>query len=659
MIKITVFSNDAGPSENIINVIKKFHNDYIWNILVYENSPANILFDKVNIQVDIIDKKTNLEKLLIKENPNILYITTSWQNKIHLSFIKLARRLNIKSLVSMDHWVNYRERFDYPNKGWQNNLPDFMSVNDTDAYKLAKSYGFKGVLPLKYYTLLNDFDKLETFDADELNQLLFISEPTKKVAKTLYNNENYWGFNEFEIVENICNNISLFKTNYLKIRLHPSDEAQKYDYINKKFPNLHIEIENPYENELLSSIVRARNIIGVDGVVLYKAKVLGKKVISFIPTSKRECTVPLFKENILKDIEIDLSICKKENSIETVKNFGLDFNEVVKKIQEKESLNAAVVGCGNIGGEYDSKDSYPILTHAHAYLKHTKTNLFACCDLDEKRLDTFKIKWNKNIKTYINIEQMIEKESLDIVSICTNTSSHYEILSLLLKKNIKYIICEKPFVSTIEQYESINKLLKDSTSRLIINYMRCFDPAILELKDMIDSKKLGNICSFNAQINKGLIHNGSHILSLVEMLVGDITSIKAINYEKSEDDFMGNFLINVDKVSGIVSTIKDLQYSTFFVNIYFDKAYIVISELGFNIEVFESMPSTVFKGANTLKLQKKLQNTLATYALNTLEFFLKNDTTDIMQKHLAFSKKMLLLEQRLNINAKEVYFEKM
>lgn len=658
MIKITLFSNDAGPTENIINIIKEFEYDYEWSIFVYEQSPARNLFEKANIKTTFIDANTNLEELLKKENPQILYVTTSWQNKTHITLIKLAKKLGIKSLSSMDHWVNYRQRFNYPQQNWQSNLPDFMSINDTYAYELANSYGFKGVLPIKFYTLLNDFKKLKTYSEQEKNQLLFISEPTLSVAKTLYNDENYWGFSEYELLETICDNLHLFQVEVLKIRLHPSDEPNKYDYIHEKYPHLQLKIENPYESDVFYSILESKKIIGVDGVVLFKAKILGKTSISLLLSNKRECTVPLFKENIIYDIK-DIAQCKKQHSKEEIKNFGLPFNKLIEKILEKKELQAAVIGCGNIGGGYDTKDASEILSHAHAYTKHLDTTLTACCDVDTEKVDNFKEKWNQEIHVYTSTKEMIKRENLDIVSICTNTLSHFEILSLLLEKNIPYIICEKPFVSTLKQYETILDKLKDSTSKLLINYMRCFDPSILQLKQRLRTNTLGKICSFSAQINKGIIHNGSHILSLIEMLTGNITSISSTNYHQIEDDFIGNFIINTQEVSGVISTIDNLEYSTFFINIYCEKGYIVINELGFNIEIHKSAPSQVFEGANTLQREEKLPSTLSKYALNTLNFFLKNDTTNMVIQHLELSRKILLLHQALKTNSKEVYFEKM
>ena len=237
MKKIVLFFYDSGPSDNVTNIIKKFKNKASWYFFVYKDSPAYKIAKKKSLGHILIDmdKVSDLKKQIQTINPNFIYVGTSWQNKIHLDFIHMARELFIPSVASMDHWVHYRERFDYPKKNWEKNRPDFITVNDKYGYSIAKKFGFKNIIKLNFYTLLNDIKKLEKLKIKEKNEVLFISEPTLKVAKIHFNDENYWGFSEFDLVENIANSIEHFKTKNLKIRLHPSDKEGKYDYLIKKY----------------------------------------------------------------------------------------------------------------------------------------------------------------------------------------------------------------------------------------------------------------------------------------------------------------------------------------------------------------------------------------------------------------------------------------
>jgi len=651
MTKIILFSHDSGVSDNITNIIKAFENDFEWYFFAYKESPAWKLCEKKSLNNILIDMKTveNMKDEILKIKPNFIYLGTSWQNKVFLDFIKLGKELNISTVVAMDHWVNYRERFGYPEKNWRKNLPDFITVNDKYGYKIAKDFDFKNIIKLKFNTLLKDFKELKNIKIKEKNQLLYVSEPTKQVAQKSFGNSDYWGFNEFEIAETLCENLDTFQVNTIMIRLHPSDKKEKYDYLLQKYKNIKIKIQDPFKSPLLHSLQESKIVIGIDGFVLYEAMLLGKRSISYIPSNKRECFVPLYKQNTIKTINknIKLTDFKSKQTISEVKNFGVSFNKAVKiilkKQMKKKYLKAAVIGCGNIGGLYDTPSSKSITTHAHAYVHHKSTKLHSCCDLNIKNLQNFQNIWGRNIKTYASLEKMLKKENLDIVSIATDTSSHFEILKRLLSTDIKYIICEKPFVSTLNELYQVQKLLKHSDKKLIINFIRCFDPTMKKVKKLIKSNKLGAVLSFNAFFNKGIYHNGSHLLSLIEYLMQDIKSIEVTNKLIKENDIYGNFIVKTKSITGTITNFDKTDFSIFTMNIVLEKGYIEINNSGFEVNVYKSKKLDDFKGFKHLKQYKQYKNSLKNYAINSLKFLLEQKNNKQLKQHISISKKLLII----------------
>ncbi len=337
MLKIATFFNDGGPSNNLLSIVKRYEKEYEWYFFAFKNAPAFKIFQSAKLDIIELDESSNIKNELSKIAPNLIFIGTSWQNKTHLEFIKIAKREHIPCVAFLEHWVNYRERFGYPNENWKQNLPDFITLNDEHGYKMAQNLGFSNIINLRFYNLLDDIEIFQKSKIKEQNRVLFISEPTKKVASTTFGDENFWGFNEFEVCEEICKNMDKFSTSYLTIRLHPSDEAQKYDFLLQKYPNLSIEIENPYETPLIDSLCKNRVIIGIDGFVLFEAMTLGKLSISLIPSSKRECVVPIFKQNKIKSLKnLKLTCLKQEDSTEEIKSFGIDFASMVKKIANEK-----------------------------------------------------------------------------------------------------------------------------------------------------------------------------------------------------------------------------------------------------------------------------------------------------------------------------------
>ena len=88
---------------------------------------------------------------------------------------------------------------------------------------------------------------------------------------------------------------------------------------------------------------------------------------------------------------------------------------------------AGIIGCGNIASGYDPNGAYKITTHAGAYSYIKKTKLVALTDMNKKKLNEAGKKWRID-KLYTNYKEMLEKEKLDILSICTWDDSHYQIL---------------------------------------------------------------------------------------------------------------------------------------------------------------------------------------------------------------------------------------
>lgn len=58
--------------------------------------------------------------------------------------------------------------------------------------------------------------------------------------------------------------------------------------------------------------------------------------------------------------------------------------------------NSLIIGAGQIAGGYDSLESEAVLTHAHAYAKHSDFNLLGFYDVDASNASNMAKKWNCN-----------------------------------------------------------------------------------------------------------------------------------------------------------------------------------------------------------------------------------------------------------------------
>jgi len=305
--------------------------------------------------------------------------------------------------------------------------------------------------------------------------------------------------------------------------------------------------------------------------------------------------------------------------------------------------NAAIVGCGNIAGFLDSPEQSNALTHAHAYKLHSLTKLIAVCDPSEEQRKRFVQKWGQQIKHYASVKEMLENETIEVLSICSPTIFHYEaMLEALMHKDIKTIICEKPFVQTQNELDTLQTLMKSSNKRIIINFMRRYDPNIQKLSNIISNETLGTILNFTGSFTKGLYHNGSHMLELIEHLCGNISAIQSPNFINFDGDFYGSFFVKTSDTQGVIQNFSGDNYALFELEIVFSKGRIIIKDSGHTIHIETATPSKQYKGYHSLKQTENFDDTMNMNLLNTLEFSLSASNTDeILSQHLKLSQKLL------------------
>ncbi len=152
---------------------------------------------------------------------------------------------------------------------------------------------------------------------------------------------------------------------------------------------------------------------------------------------------------------------------------------------------------------------------------------------------------------------------------------------------------------------------------------------------------------FSSRVNKGLYHNGSHVLSLVEHLFGEITDFKAMNATIFEDDAYGSFWMRTKTTDGVLTNFHGSEFSLFEMEIIFEKGVVKIHKSGFDIKAYIAKESKKVKGTKELRLYKEYPNTLQYYAKNSLNFLLKKNSKEQMESHLKLSQKLLKIKEEL------------
>jgi len=148
-----------------------------------------------------------------------------------------------------------------------------------------------------------------------------------------------------------------------------------------------------------------------------------------------------------------------------------------------KKLKAGIVGCGAI-----AKEKY-----FEALSSLSEVEVVAFCDIIIERAEELCAMFGaKNGKVYLDYNDLLKDESLDVVHVCTPNRSHAPITVAALKAG-KHVMCEKPMATNYVDAKLMCDTAIEAGKLLTIGYQyRCM-PAPLYLKEMCNNGELGEI----------------------------------------------------------------------------------------------------------------------------------------------------------------------
>lgn len=188
-------------------------------------------------------------------------------------------------------------------------------------------------------------------------------------------------------------------------------------------------------------------------------------------------------------------------------------------------FTAAVVGLGNIGQgfDYDLTDASRVLTHASGFLHHPGFRLVAGVDPDPGAREKFERKFHQ--PAFGSVAELYRQLAPDVVSLGVPTALHFTVFQEVISHSPKAILCEKPLAQTLAEAEKIRDMARRAGCLLLVNYLRRFEPGVLELKKRIEQKECGEIYKGTLWYAKGILNNGSHYLDLLRYLLGEVEDL--------------------------------------------------------------------------------------------------------------------------------------
>jgi len=156
-----------------------------------------------------------------------------------------------------------------------------------------------------------------------------------------------------------------------------------------------------------------------------------------------------------------------------------------KLINENQMLKVGVIGVGSMGRN-----------HARVFAELPNVSLVAVADVDPMAL--YKVARTYRARPYTDYRAMLDKESLDLVSLVVPTQLHYPIASEIIERGI-HVFVEKPFTLRVEEGEKLITAAKERGVKLAVGHIERFNPAVVELKRRLEHGQLGRVYQIHAR----------------------------------------------------------------------------------------------------------------------------------------------------------------
>ena len=249
-------------------------------------------------------------------------------------------------------------------------------------------------------------------------------------------------------------------------------------------------------------------------------------------------------------------------------------------------INIGIIGFGKVG-----KLRYQILK------KIKDVNVISICDLNNSKKNIDNITITKNYNDIIN------NKNINTIFISVPNYLNKKITIKCLKKN-KNIFCEKPPTINSLEMKDIIKAEKKSKSKLMYGFNHRLHNSVIEIKNLIESKKFGKILWMRGRYGKSvdknffsswrskkkfagggiLLDQGIHMLDLFIYLAGSFDKVKSsIGNRYWKCDVEDNaFVILENTKTGISASLHSTMTQwrhIFSLEIFLENGYLVLNGL--------------------------------------------------------------------------------
>lgn len=284
--KILVIVHDAGGADIIGAYIGK--NRHRYHFVSYVAGPAVRIFRRRKIPATVITYSRAAIARVVREHRDAQSVLTGtgWMTEMELQCIRESKRQGLTVASYIDTWSDYRERFGYPRRHWEENLPDEIWTGDASAHRIAL-HAFSRYR-VRIRSVPNEvfqeagamYLRAARHQAKKPAYILFVSEPFGASARFMGETRKRVAM-EYATLKLLLGYFARVKlSKKILIRLHPAEPAEKYDTLTAAFSG-RLDVSISREPDMYKDLARASTVIGMTSMFLVIAALCKKRVVSF------------------------------------------------------------------------------------------------------------------------------------------------------------------------------------------------------------------------------------------------------------------------------------------------------------------------------------------------------------------------------------------
>lgn len=199
-------------------------------------------------------------------------------------------------------------------------------------------------------------------------------------------------------------------------------------------------------------------------------------------------------------------------------------------------LKFALVGCGRIAKRHSDLLGNQQIRNA---------SLVAVCDINIEKAK--KIAEQFKVPYYMNMNEMMENEEIDVVCVLTESGNHAQHV-ITLTQYKKHIVVEKPMALTLDDADAMIKACDKNGCKLFVVKQNRFNVPVVKLKEAMEGQRFGKLvlgtvrvrwCREQAYYDQDqwrgtwamdggvLTNQASHHVDLLEYMMGEVESVFA------------------------------------------------------------------------------------------------------------------------------------